>query len=105
MQHCLDLTSLSVPLCKAMPYNTHLSLVLPGADNFYDAIEDMIGYRPNPWMKWSWTLITPLLCAVGLFEMEIPPACYCGVIRPALREVHRVETHTHTKENQTTTPV
>ncbi|CAL8337858.1 unnamed protein product [Merluccius merluccius] len=33
-----------------------------GADNFYDAIEDMIGYRPNPWMKWSWTIITPALC-------------------------------------------
>ncbi|XP_062317326.1 solute carrier family 6 member 6b isoform X1 [Osmerus eperlanus] len=33
-----------------------------GADNFYDAIEDMIGYRPNPWMKWSWTVITPALC-------------------------------------------
>uniref|UniRef100_A0A7N6AYW3 Transporter n=1 Tax=Anabas testudineus TaxID=64144 RepID=A0A7N6AYW3_ANATE len=33
-----------------------------GVDNFYDALEDMIGYRPNPWMKWSWTVITPLLC-------------------------------------------
>lgn len=33
-----------------------------GADNIYDAIEDMIGYRPGPWMKWSWILITPLLC-------------------------------------------
>lgn len=35
-----------------------------GVDNFYDAIEDMIGYRPNPWMKWSWTVVTPLLCMV-----------------------------------------
>ncbi|KAF7695656.1 solute carrier family 6 member 6a isoform X1 [Silurus meridionalis] len=33
-----------------------------GADNFYDAIEEMIGYRPNGWMKWSWMLITPVLC-------------------------------------------
>ncbi|EMP35595.1 Sodium- and chloride-dependent taurine transporter [Chelonia mydas] len=33
-----------------------------GADNIYDAIEDMIGYRPGPWMKWSWIVITPLLC-------------------------------------------
>lgn len=33
-------------------------------DNFYDGIEDMIGYRPNPWMKWSWTIITPVLCMV-----------------------------------------
>lgn len=38
--------------------------VLPGVDNFYDALEDMLGYRPNPWMKWSWTVITPLLCVV-----------------------------------------
>lgn len=36
-----------------------------GADNFYDAIEDMIGYRPNSWMKWSWMLITPVLCVVS----------------------------------------
>ena len=36
----------------------------PGVDNFYDAIEDMIGYRPNSWMKWSWSVITPVLCAV-----------------------------------------
>lgn len=38
--------------------------MLPGVDNFYDALEDMLGYRPNPWMKWSWTVITPLLCVV-----------------------------------------
>lgn len=42
-----------------------LNLLLSvGVDNFYDAIEDMIGYRPNPWMKWSWTIITPVLCMV-----------------------------------------
>lgn len=35
-----------------------------GVDNFYDAIEDMIGYRPNSWMKWSWSYITPVLCMV-----------------------------------------
>lgn len=35
-----------------------------GVDNFYDGIEDMIGYRPNSWMKWSWTIITPVLCMV-----------------------------------------
>lgn len=39
-------------------------IVFPGVDNFYDALEDMLGYRPNPWMKWSWTVITPLLCVV-----------------------------------------
>uniref|UniRef100_A0A4W5Q8J2 Transporter n=1 Tax=Hucho hucho TaxID=62062 RepID=A0A4W5Q8J2_9TELE len=41
-----------------------------GADNFYDAIEDMIGYRPNLWMKWSWTFITPVLCA-GCFIFSL----------------------------------
>ncbi|KAK2898232.1 hypothetical protein Q8A67_009650 [Cirrhinus molitorella] len=41
-----------------------------GADNFYDAIEDMIGYRPNGWMKWSWMLITPVLC-VGCFVFSL----------------------------------
>uniref|UniRef100_A0A7N8Y077 Transporter n=1 Tax=Mastacembelus armatus TaxID=205130 RepID=A0A7N8Y077_9TELE len=41
-----------------------------GVDNFYDAVEDMIGYRPNPWMKWSWTVITPLLC-MGCFIFSL----------------------------------
>ncbi|TRY93803.1 hypothetical protein DNTS_012178 [Danionella cerebrum] len=41
-----------------------------GADNFYDAIEEMIGYRPNPWMKWSWTVVTPFLC-VGCFVFSL----------------------------------
>uniref|UniRef100_A0A665T6N1 Transporter n=1 Tax=Echeneis naucrates TaxID=173247 RepID=A0A665T6N1_ECHNA len=41
-----------------------------GVDNFYDAVEDMIGYRPNPWMKWSWSVITPLLC-MGCFIFSL----------------------------------
>ncbi|KAJ8259304.1 hypothetical protein COCON_G00183160 [Conger conger] len=41
-----------------------------GVDNFYDAIEDMIGYRPNPWMKWSWSVITPVLC-MGCFIFSL----------------------------------
>lgn len=40
------------------------SVCQTGVDKFYDGIEDMIGYRPNPWMKWSWTFITPVLCMV-----------------------------------------
>uniref|UniRef100_A0A8C5N4L8 Sodium- and chloride-dependent taurine transporter n=1 Tax=Leptobrachium leishanense TaxID=445787 RepID=A0A8C5N4L8_9ANUR len=39
-------------------------------DKFYDNIEDMIGYRPGPWMKWSWCLITPVLC-VGCFIFSL----------------------------------
>ncbi|XP_072307836.1 sodium- and chloride-dependent taurine transporter-like [Eucyclogobius newberryi] len=41
-----------------------------GVDNFYDAVEDMIGYRPNAWMKWSWSVFTPLLCA-GCFIFSL----------------------------------
>lgn len=43
--------------------------VIAGADNFYDAIEEMIGYRPNGWMKWSWMLITPVLCVVSVYSV------------------------------------
>lgn len=30
-----------------------------GADRFYGNIEHMIGYRPNPVLKWCWMFITP----------------------------------------------
>uniref|UniRef100_A0A3Q3VNP9 Transporter n=1 Tax=Mola mola TaxID=94237 RepID=A0A3Q3VNP9_MOLML len=33
-----------------------------GADRFYDNIEDMIGYKPFPVLKYCWLFITPLLC-------------------------------------------
>lgn len=48
--------------------------VTAGADNFYDAIEEMIGYRPNSWMKWSWMLITPVLCVVRVCVWYV---CVC----------------------------
>uniref|UniRef100_A0A3Q2I6S8 Transporter n=1 Tax=Equus caballus TaxID=9796 RepID=A0A3Q2I6S8_HORSE len=41
-----------------------------GSDNFYDGIEDMIGYRPGPWMKYSWAVVTPVLC-VGCFIFSL----------------------------------
>lgn len=41
------------------------SLSPAGSDNFYDGIEDMIGYRPGPWMKYSWAVVTPVLCIVS----------------------------------------
>ncbi|XP_061663815.1 sodium- and chloride-dependent betaine transporter-like isoform X1 [Syngnathoides biaculeatus] len=37
-----------------------------GADRFLDNIEDMIGYRPFPVLKYCWLLVTPLLCAVTM---------------------------------------
>ncbi|XP_043964719.1 sodium- and chloride-dependent GABA transporter 2-like [Gambusia affinis] len=35
-----------------------------GADRFYDNIEDMIGYRPSPVLKYCWMFVTPLICVV-----------------------------------------
>ncbi|KAH0630075.1 hypothetical protein JD844_012678 [Phrynosoma platyrhinos] len=34
-----------------------------GSNRFYDNIEDMIGYRPLPLIKWCWKLLTPGICA------------------------------------------
>uniref|UniRef100_A0A665VWU9 Transporter n=1 Tax=Echeneis naucrates TaxID=173247 RepID=A0A665VWU9_ECHNA len=39
-----------------------------GADRFYDNIEDMIGYRPFPVLKYCWMFITPLICGLKLLE-------------------------------------
>uniref|UniRef100_A0A3P9HXL3 Transporter n=1 Tax=Oryzias latipes TaxID=8090 RepID=A0A3P9HXL3_ORYLA len=33
-----------------------------GADRFLDNIEDMIGYRPFPMLKYLWLFVTPLIC-------------------------------------------
>ncbi|KAM6948764.1 sodium- and chloride-dependent GABA transporter 2-like [Aplochiton taeniatus] len=33
-----------------------------GADQYYDNIQDMIGYRPLPFMKYCWRYITPATC-------------------------------------------
>ncbi|KAK6482826.1 sodium- and chloride-dependent GABA transporter 2-like [Huso huso] len=35
-----------------------------GADRFYDNIEDMIGCRPAPLIKYCWLFFTPAICAV-----------------------------------------
>ncbi|KAI8511750.1 Sodium- and chloride-dependent GABA transporter 1 [Branchiostoma belcheri] len=35
-----------------------------GSNRFYDNIEDMIGYRPNPWFKICWLFLTPAVCLV-----------------------------------------
>ncbi|CAJ0937534.1 unnamed protein product [Ranitomeya imitator] len=41
-----------------------------GADRFMDDIARMIGYRPFPWMKWCWSLITPFVCmAIFIFNL------------------------------------
>ncbi|XP_061570710.1 sodium- and chloride-dependent betaine transporter-like [Cololabis saira] len=42
-----------------------------GADRFYDNIEDMIGYRPIPVLKYCWLFVTPLICWLTLLYCMI----------------------------------
>lgn len=39
--------------------------VFAGAERFYDNIEDMIGYRPGPYIKYCWRFFTPATCIVS----------------------------------------
>uniref|UniRef100_A0A8C7PUB5 Sodium- and chloride-dependent GABA transporter 2 n=1 Tax=Oncorhynchus mykiss TaxID=8022 RepID=A0A8C7PUB5_ONCMY len=41
-----------------------------GADRFYDNIEDMIGYRPGPIIKYCWMFFTPATC-LGTFAFSL----------------------------------
>ncbi|KAF4112391.1 hypothetical protein G5714_007186 [Onychostoma macrolepis] len=41
-----------------------------GADRFYENIEDMIGYKPWPMMKYCWLYVTPSVC-VGTFIFSL----------------------------------
>ncbi|KAF1536067.1 Sodium- and chloride-dependent creatine transporter 1, partial [Eudyptula albosignata] len=41
-----------------------------GADRFMDDVARMIGYRPLPFMKWCWAVVTPLVC-VGIFVFHV----------------------------------
>uniref|UniRef100_A0A3B3UCE7 Transporter n=1 Tax=Poecilia latipinna TaxID=48699 RepID=A0A3B3UCE7_9TELE len=52
---CLLLMSIFETVCIAWVY---------GADRFYDNIEDMIGYRPGPYIKYCWLFFTPATCIV-----------------------------------------
>ncbi|KAG2465972.1 S6A13 protein, partial [Polypterus senegalus] len=41
-----------------------------GADRFYDNMEDMIGYRPGPFIKYCWIFFTPVVC-IGTFIFSL----------------------------------
>lgn len=36
-----------------------------GIDKFWDKVCEMIGYRPFPWFKWCWFVISPISIAVS----------------------------------------
>uniref|UniRef100_A0A3B5A5C0 Transporter n=1 Tax=Stegastes partitus TaxID=144197 RepID=A0A3B5A5C0_9TELE len=62
---CSGTTLLLLSLCQSVS----IAWVY-GADRFYGNISDMIGYRPNPFMKYCWCYITPLIC-FGTFIFSI----------------------------------
>uniref|UniRef100_A0A8C5BF82 Transporter n=1 Tax=Gadus morhua TaxID=8049 RepID=A0A8C5BF82_GADMO len=58
---CLLFMAIFETVCIAWVY---------GADRFYDNIEDMIGYRPGPYIKYCWKFFTPATC-IGTFLFSI----------------------------------
>ncbi|MGH0143692.1 UNVERIFIED_CONTAM: hypothetical protein FKN15_018549 [Acipenser sinensis] len=58
---CLLFLSIVQCVCVAWVY---------GADRFYDCIEDMIGYRPWPLIKYCWLFFTPVICT-GTFIFSL----------------------------------
>uniref|UniRef100_A0AAR2LY52 Transporter n=1 Tax=Pygocentrus nattereri TaxID=42514 RepID=A0AAR2LY52_PYGNA len=56
---CLLFVAIFETVCIAWIY---------GADRFYDNIEDMIGYRPGPYIKYCWLFLTPGTFAFSLIK-------------------------------------
>ncbi|KAM4675418.1 sodium- and chloride-dependent GABA transporter 2-like isoform 1-T2 [Discoglossus pictus] len=58
---CLLFVAIFETVCIAWVY---------GADNFYDNVEHMIGYRPLPIIKYCWLFVTPAVClATFIFSL------------------------------------
>uniref|UniRef100_A0A3P8VWJ7 Solute carrier family 6 member 13 n=1 Tax=Cynoglossus semilaevis TaxID=244447 RepID=A0A3P8VWJ7_CYNSE len=58
---CLLFMSIFETVCIAWVY---------GVDRFYDNIEDMIGYRPGPYIKYCWLFLSPATC-IGTFAFSL----------------------------------
>uniref|UniRef100_A0A8C5ETN6 Transporter n=1 Tax=Gouania willdenowi TaxID=441366 RepID=A0A8C5ETN6_GOUWI len=58
---CLLFVAIFETVCIAWVY---------GANRFYDNIEDMIGYRPSPVIKYCWLFFTPATC-IGTFAFSL----------------------------------
>lgn len=54
------------------PFSPSLLSFVAGAGRFYDNIEDMIGYRPWPLIKYCWLFLTPAVCTVRQAPEEKP---------------------------------
>ena len=52
-------------------HNQSYFLCHPGAERFYQNIEEMIGYRPCAWWKWCWMFFTPMICLVKMVFTDV----------------------------------
>lgn len=67
------------------PWGPADALLPAGADRFMDDVARMIGYRPLPFMKWCWAVVTPLVCVVS-GDTRVPCVCHaCARVCPLPR--------------------
>ncbi|XP_030630095.1 sodium- and chloride-dependent betaine transporter-like [Chanos chanos] len=57
-----------------------------GADRFYDNIEDMIGYRPFPVLKFCWLFITPVICWATMMYNLTANSWHHQILNSGLRQ-------------------
>ncbi|KAL2090985.1 hypothetical protein ACEWY4_013248 [Coilia grayii] len=62
---CSGATLLFLAICQSVTVGW-----IYGAERFYRNIEDMIGYRPWPFIKYCWVYVTPIVC-IGTFVYSL----------------------------------